>query len=72
MPYFVYNIFPDQKLECLEEHPSYKEARDSVRNKRKEMKEDAGYTVRLVHAKHTEEAERLLTAKREPRPMGEE
>lgn len=72
MPYFVYNIHPNKKLELLQEFPSYREARDDVRRRRKELDDDVDYTVRLVHAKHTAEAERLLTTEREPRPMGEE
>ena len=72
MPYFVYNVFPNKKLEYLEEFPKYKEARDNVRSRRKELADDVDFTVRLVHAKHQSEAERLLTAEREPRPMGEE
>jgi len=72
MPYFVYKIAPDKKLELLDEYPGYREARDNVRDRRKELDENTEHTVRLIHAKHTEEAERLLTDKREPRPMGEE
>jgi len=72
MPYFVYNIHPDKQLELLIQYPSYKEARDDVRARRKDMSEDAEHTVRLVHARHEQEAERLLTTKREPRPSGEE
>lgn len=72
MPYFVYNVFPNKKLEYLEEFPKYKEARDNVRSRRKELADDVDFTVRLVHANHQTEAERLLTAEREPRPMGEE
>ena len=72
MPYFVYNIHPDKRLELLIQYPTYKEARDNVRERRKEMNEDTDHTVRLVHARHEQEAERLLAAKREPRPSGEE
>ncbi len=72
MPYFVYTIFPNKKLELLDEFSTYREARDDVRARRKELPADVDYTVRLVHAKHPSEAERLLTAEREPRPMGED
>ena len=72
MPYFVYTIFPDKKLELLDEFSKYRDARDDVRARRKELPADADYTVRLVHAKHQSEAERLLTTEREARPMGEE
>ncbi len=72
MPYFVYTVFPNKKLELLDEFAKYRDARDDVRTRRKELPADADYTVRLVHAKHQTEAERLLTTEREPRPMGEE
>ena len=70
MAYFVYNIFPNKKLELLDEYPTYREARDNVRDRRKLQDENAEHTVRLVHAKNPAEAERLLNAKREPRPAG--
>jgi len=72
MPYYVYNIFPNKKLELLDEYATYREARDNVRDRRKQLDENAEHTVRLVHAKHTTEAERLLLTKREARPTGEE
>ena len=72
MAYFVYNIFPNKKLELLDEYDTYREARDNVRDRRKQLDKNAEHTVRLVHAKHTDEAERLLTTKREARPAGEE
>jgi hypothetical protein len=72
MPYFVYNIFPQRRLEYIEEFSGYRDARDRVRELRKTVPEDADYTVRLVHAKHKSEAERLLTTEREARPAGEE
>ncbi len=72
MPYFVYTVFPNKKLELLDQFPTYREARDDVRTRRKQLPDDVDYTVRLVHAKHESEAKRLLTAEREPRPMGED
>ena len=72
MPYFVYKVMPNRKIEYIEDHGQYREARDRVRALRNELPEDADYTVRLVHAKHQTEAERLLTTEREARPAGEE
>ncbi|HEC29012.1 MAG TPA: hypothetical protein ENI65_05445 [Gammaproteobacteria bacterium] len=72
MPYFIYNIFPDKKLELLDEYAKYRDARDNVRERRKEQTENDTQTVRLVHARHQQEAERLLTTKREARPTGED
>lgn len=72
MAYFVYNIFPDKKPELLDEYASYREARDNVRERRKQLDDNAEHTVRLVHANNNAEAERLLNTKREARPAGEE
>ena len=72
MPYFVYRVFPNRHVEYIDEFAKYREARDYVREQRNQLAEDADHTVRLVHAKHTSEAERLLTTEREARPAGEE
>lgn len=72
MPYFVYNVYPDKKLELIETFGKYREARDHARELRKQLTENDTHTVKLIHAKHETEAERLLTTEREARPIGEE
>lgn len=72
MPYFVYKIFAKKQLELVEEFAKYRDAKDRVRSMRAALAEDADHNVRLIHAKHPAEAERLLTQTREPRPLGED
>lgn len=72
MPYFIYNIFPNKKLELVESFPKYRDARDAARTLRSQLPDDALHTVKVIHAKHPEEAERLLKQERKPRPLGED
>lgn len=72
MPYFVYKIHPDRQLEPVQPFDKFPEARKLVRSMREQIGEADGYTVRIIFAKNPDEAERLLTEKREPRPLGEE
>ena len=75
MPYFVYKITGARTLEHLDTFPKYRDARLRVRALRAEAAETGdggGATYRMVFARHAEEAERLLTQKREPRPLGED
>ena len=72
MPYFVYKIYPNRTLDFVESHDNYKDAKKKTRELRDTLLEDDKFTYRLVHASHEREAVRLLTAKREARPLGEE
>jgi len=72
MPYFVYQVYPNKTLNFVESFDKYKDAKERTRALRTERSDDSTYTYRLIHAKHEHEAEKLLTATREPRPMGEE
>ena len=72
MPYLVYKIFDEKKLEYVDTKPSYREAKEMVAAMRKEQGEDPDHLVRMVFAKNQSEAERLLTEEREAPPAGEE
>ena len=72
MPYFVYEIFPPKRLQLVESFDDYREARTRARGLRAALGADAEQTVRVIFARSTEEATRLLTEVREPRPLGEE
>ena len=72
MPYFLYKIFPGKKFELVGHFDVYREARDSARKRRKELTPEDNYSIKLVFAKDPEEAERLMSEEREPRPMGED
>lgn len=72
MAYFVYKMFPNRKLELINSFEKYREARDHAREMRKAIADEDTYVIKLIHAKHQTEAERLLTTEREARPAGEE
>jgi hypothetical protein len=72
MPYFVYKVFPNRTVDFIDQFEKYQDAKKLTRQLRKEIAEEDVHTFRLVHAKHEREAERLLTTKREARPLGEE
>ncbi len=72
MPYYVYEIFPPRRLELVDGFAAYREARIRARALRATLGANAEQSVRVIHAQSTEEATRLLTETREPRPLGEE
>lgn len=72
MPYYVYKVFQNRTLEPVETHAKYREAKLRVKDLRAELGEETDFTYRMVFARHETEAERLLTQKREPRPLGED
>jgi hypothetical protein len=73
MPYFVYKVFTNRTFEPVGAFPKYREAKQLTRKLRAEIPEgDEGYTYRMIFAGSNAEAERLLSQKREPRPMGED
>ncbi len=72
MPYYVYEILPPRRLELVDGFEAYREARARARALRAALGADAGKSIRVIYAQSTEEATRLLTEVREPRPLGEE
>ncbi len=72
MPYYVYDIFPPKRLELVDSFSAYRQARTRARALRAALGADAEQSVRVIYAQSTEEAARLLTEVREPRPLGEE
>ena len=72
MPYFVYKVSENRRLEQVDAFDRYRDAKQLARSMREQLPDDADYLVRVIFAGNGEEAARLLTEKREPRPMGEE
>ena len=78
MPYFVYFVTVNpanntKKLEYVDKLESYKEARELARTKRTEMGgANVNHDCRLIFAKTQPEAEKLLSAPREERIIGED
>ncbi len=72
MPYYIYKVFPDKKLEVLNSYANYKEARTEARALRAKLTAEDTYLVKIIFARNPDEAERLLTEEREPIPMGDD
>lgn len=72
MPYFVYTLRRPRAPEKAGVFPSYREARVAVREMRRALGRDDPATVRMIFAAGEAQAERLLTERREPRPLGED
>lgn len=77
MPYYVYNISTNlennvKKLSHLGTFDKYKDAKKIAREGRKELTDNANEDCRLIFAKTEIEAEKLLSAPRETRVIGED
>lgn len=77
MPYFVFHIThkPEtntKELKHLETFTDYKTARNFARDGRAEMAKDSNEDVRMIFAKNQVEAEKLMSAPREERVIGED
>ena len=72
LPYFIYKLRPPRPPEMAGWFSAYREARTAVREMRRALESDDPATVRMVFAAGEAQAERLLTERREPRPLGED
>ncbi len=71
MPYFLYKLYSDKKLEPIASYPKFAEAKQHVRDLRQQLSGNETYAVKMIFAKSDAEAEKLLTTEREYRPEGE-
>ena len=72
VPYFIYKLRPPRPPEKAGSFAAYRAARTAVREMRRALDRDDPTTVRMVFAAGEAQAERLLTERREPRPLGED
>ncbi len=78
MPYFVYRITSSEndsqapKLEQLHTYEKYREAKLKVRELWAAEAEDSNSIVRIIHAETPGEAEKLLSAPRDGRIIGDD
>ena len=76
MPYYVYRVEENdagiKKLKHLETFTDYKSARTLARDRRAERASDDPVDYRLIFAKNEVEAEKLLSAPRDERVIGED
>ena len=71
MPYFVYRIPEERKLEYIDTFEKYREAREITRSQRAELGKGSTVLVKMIYAKNQTEAEKLLLAPREERYIDE-
>jgi hypothetical protein len=72
MPYFVYKVFPEKKLEYMAVYDKFREAKAFARERRAALTPEDPYFVKVIFANNEAQAEALLTTEREPRPLGED
>lgn len=72
MPYFVFKVSPERKLEKLNAFAGYRDARQYAREQRARQTADDPDKIRLVHAENPMEAERLLSTPREVQVFGDD
>lgn len=77
MPYFIYYVTHNpatntKKLEYIDTKDNFKAARTLARERRGDMNGDSNLECRLIFAKNQVEAEKLLSAPREERVIGED
>ncbi len=68
MPYFIYKISPDKKLGLVESFDGYQEAKQLATSMRSAQHPNDNYTIKIIFAKDSLEAEQLLTTQRERQP----
>ncbi len=78
MPYFIYRITSSEtedqapKLKQLHIYEKYREAKLKVRELWAAEEKDSGSMVRMIHAETPGEAEKLLSAPRDGRIIGDD
>lgn len=72
MPYFIYQVFSDKKLELVDEFPAFPVAKKIVKQLRAEQTDPEAFRYQIIFAKNPSEAEMLLKEKREALLTGED
>lgn len=72
MPYHIYKVFPEKKFELVETLDTYRDARNNARELREALTPESTYNIKVMFAKDPDEAVRLMSEKRKPRPLGED
>ena len=72
VPYFLYRLRRPRPPEKAGSFKVYREARTAAREMRRTPDRGDPTVVRIIFAADEAQAERLLTERREPRPLGED
>ena len=71
MPYYIYRVSEPKKLELLEVEEKYREAKSRLKELRTAQPADDEAIVRMIFAKTTGEAEKLLSIPKDDRVIGD-
>lgn len=72
MPYFIYKVFPDKKVEKITAFSKFIEAKQEVKKLRALLTINDHYQVKIIFAQHETSAEMLLKEEREYQPDGDD
>ncbi len=71
MPYFIYRVSPDTRLELVGSFEDYKQAKRETKLMRAKQHANENHAIKIIFANNPAEAEQLLTTRRE-RPPSED
>lgn len=72
MPYYLFKMFPNRKVEVIESHPKFRDARDRARELRAQLTVADNCEIKMVFAPNEGAGAKLLTTEREVIPMGDD
>jgi hypothetical protein len=72
MPYFIYKVFADKKVENISCFPKFIEAKQEVKILRAALTSADQYQIKIIFAQNETAAEMLLKEERERQPEGDD
>lgn len=72
MPYFIYNVFANKKVEKVSSFPKFIEAKQEAKALRAALTNEDQYQVKIIFAQNEIAAEMLLKEEREYQPDGDD
>lgn len=72
MPYFIYKVFADKKLEKITSFPKFVDAKQQARTLRATLTAADHYNIKIIFAQNETAAEMLLKEEREYLPEGDD
>lgn len=72
MPYFIYKVFADKKVEKITSFPKFIEAKQEAKILRAALTSADHYQVKIIFAQNEIAAEMLLKEEREYQPDGDD
>ena len=72
MPYYIYRVTPPNRLEQIESHENYRQAKERIRKLWTEIESGSEVVIRMIYAETQGEAERLLLIPRDDRIIGDD